>query len=145
MLPAPALRVQLLHSPTQTASHSLLPLLIVLPFPSSVRLFCNLFCFAARFLMPVPAPAVIILLNTGIFKSGPNKPPVQPIDAWTFLMLCRTRFPKAIISIGWTTQMDELSLKIGYTREMIDQMASLVKGVFHYFDLLPHDVTGFSI
>ena len=42
-------------------------------------------------------------------------------------MLCRTRFPKAIISIGWTTQLDEISLKIGYTREMVDQMASLVK------------------
>jgi hypothetical protein len=25
----------------------------------------------------------------------------QPVDAWTFLMLCRTRFPKSIISIGW--------------------------------------------
>jgi len=51
----------------------------------------------------------------------------SPIDAWTFLMLCRTRFPKSIISIGWTTEVDELSMKTGYTREMIDQMASLVK------------------
>ena len=25
----------------------------------------------------------------------------QPVDAWTFLMLCRTRFPKSTISIGW--------------------------------------------
>lgn len=25
----------------------------------------------------------------------------QPVDAWTFLMLCRTRFPKSMISIGW--------------------------------------------
>lgn len=25
----------------------------------------------------------------------------QPVDAWTFLMLCRTRFPKCVISIGW--------------------------------------------
>ena len=61
---------------------------------------------------------------------GPNKPSVTPIDAWTFLMLCRTRFPKAIISIGWTTQLDEVSLKIGYTREMVDQMAGLVKGEY---------------
>jgi len=52
---------------------------------------------------------------------------MTPIDAWTFLMLCRTRFPKAIISIGWTTTIDEVSMKIGYTREMVDQMASLVK------------------
>ena len=58
---------------------------------------------------------------------GPNNPSVTPIDAWTFLMLCRTRFPKAIISIGWTTHVDEISTKIGYTRDMIDQMASLVK------------------
>lgn len=25
----------------------------------------------------------------------------QPVDAWTFLMMCRTRFPKCTISIGW--------------------------------------------
>lgn len=30
-------------------------------------------------------------------KDGPN----QPVDAWTFLMLCRTRFPRSTISIGW--------------------------------------------
>ncbi len=42
-------------------------------------------------------------------------------------MLCRTRFPKAIISIGWTTHVDEVPLKTGYTRDMIDHMASLVK------------------
>lgn len=59
--------------------------------------------------------------------TGPNKPSVTPVDAWTFLMLCRTRFPRAIISIGWTTQVDDMSMKLGYSREMIDQMASLVK------------------
>lgn len=60
---------------------------------------------------------------------GPNKPSVTPVDAWTFLMLCRTRFPRAIISIGWTTQIDDMSIKLGssYSREMIDSMASLVK------------------
>jgi len=42
-------------------------------------------------------------------------------------MLCRTRFPKSIISIGWTTELNELTVKTGYTREMVDQMASLVK------------------
>jgi len=67
-----------------------------------------------------------LILNADILP-GPSKPPVTPIDAWTFLMLCRTRFPKAIISIGWTTTIDEVSMKIGYTREMVDQMASLVK------------------
>lgn len=36
-------------------------------------------------------------------KSGGacNSTQQLPVDAWTFLMLCRTRFPKAIISIGW--------------------------------------------
>lgn len=67
-----------------------------------------------------------LVLNADVLP-GPNRPSVTPIDAWTFLMLCRTRFPKAIISIGWTTQLDEVSLRIGYTREMVDQMASLVK------------------
>jgi len=67
-----------------------------------------------------------LVLNADVL-SGPNNPSVTPIDAWTFLMLCRTRFPKAIISIGWTTHVDEISTKIGYTRDMIDQMASLVK------------------
>lgn len=54
-------------------------------------------------------------------------------------MLCRTRFPKAIISIGWTTNVvGEMSgrcqggggggvVKTGYTREMIDHMGALVR------------------
>lgn len=41
-------------------------------------------------------------------------------------MLCRTRFPKAIISIGWTTNLDG-QMKTGYSREMVDHMASLVR------------------
>ncbi|KAI1289167.1 Uncharacterized protein HDE_08759 [Halotydeus destructor] len=67
-----------------------------------------------------------LVLNADVLP-GPNKPSVTPVDAWTFLMLCRTRFPKAIISIGWTTQVDGPTLTMGYTREMVDQMASLVK------------------
>jgi len=67
-----------------------------------------------------------LILNADILP-GPNKPSVQPIDAWTFLMLCRTRFPKSIISIGWTTVLDTVPLKTGYTRDMVDHMASLVK------------------
>lgn len=67
-----------------------------------------------------------IVLNADILP-GPNKPSATPVDAWTFLMLCRTRFPKAIISIGWTTHIDEIPMKTGYTRDMIDHMASLVK------------------
>lgn len=44
-------------------------------------------------------------------------------------MLCRTRFPKAIISIGWTTALPESGhiIKAGYTREMVDHMASVVR------------------
>jgi hypothetical protein len=67
-----------------------------------------------------------LLLNADVL-AGPNKPSVTPVDAWTFLMLCRTRFPKAIISIGWTTEVDDAALKVGYSREMVDSMASLVK------------------
>lgn len=59
-------------------------------------------------------------------KLGPNNPEATPVDAWTFLMLCRTRFPKAIISIGWTTNLDG-QMKTGYSREMVDHMASLVR------------------
>lgn len=61
------------------------------------------------------------------FVAGPNNPATPSVDAWTFLMLCRTRFPKAIISIGWTTNLAEGQLKTGYTREMVDHMASLVR------------------
>jgi len=67
-----------------------------------------------------------IVLNADIL-AGPNNPSTQSVDAWTFLMLCRTRFPKAIISIGWTTNIAEGQMKSGYTREMVDHMASLVR------------------
>ncbi|CAG2107036.1 unnamed protein product [Medioppia subpectinata] len=67
-----------------------------------------------------------IILNADILP-GPNKPTTSPVDIWTFLILCKTRFPKAIISIGWTTLVDEMSVKTGYTRDMVDHMASLVK------------------
>ncbi|RWS29177.1 DUF2181 domain containing protein-like protein [Leptotrombidium deliense] len=67
-----------------------------------------------------------LVLNADILH-GCNKPSNPPVDAWTFLMLCRTRFPKAILSIGWTSEINDVSLKTGYTREMVDQMASLVK------------------
>ncbi|KAH9521150.1 hypothetical protein DERF_004822 [Dermatophagoides farinae] len=66
-----------------------------------------------------------IVLNADIL-AGPNNPEATPVDAWTFLMLCRTRFPKAIISIGWTTNLDG-QMKTGYSREMVDHMASLVR------------------
>lgn len=64
---------------------------------------------------------------TVYFFTGPNNPSASSVDAWTFLMLCRTRFPKAIISIGWTTNLSDGQIKSGYSREMIDHMASLVR------------------
>ncbi|KAF7491433.1 Uncharacterized protein SSS_06370 [Sarcoptes scabiei] len=66
-----------------------------------------------------------IVLNADILP-GPNDPETAAVDTWTFLMLCRTRFPKAIISIGWTTNLKN-QIKSGYTREMIDQMSALVR------------------
>lgn len=140
---APALSEYLLSFLlSKTVFHSFLVFIVFSP-SCLVWPFCNLFHLTRCFLILVPPPAIIVP-HTGTLKcvTGPNKPAVQPIDAWTFLMLCRTRFPKAIISIGWTTQMDELSLKIGYTREMIDQMASLVKGLFL---ILSPSVTGVAL
>uniref|UniRef100_T1JVH8 Menorin-like domain-containing protein n=1 Tax=Tetranychus urticae TaxID=32264 RepID=T1JVH8_TETUR len=85
----------------------------------------------------VVEPAFRVLARHAEFIKGPlvlnadilpgYKSSVSPVDPWTFLMLCRTRFPKSIISIGWTTESDDMSMKTGYTREMVDQMASLVK------------------
>lgn len=78
--------------------------------------YCQVKCPSCQCQCQRPVPTPI----------GPNKPAAAPVDAWTFLMLCRTRFPKAIISIGWTTNVDT-SVKSGYTRDMVDHMASLVK------------------
>lgn len=83
--------------------------------------------------MPIFSPVSHLLsilslrLNTCPIQPGPNNPSTPSVDAWTFLMLCRTRFPKAIISIGWTTNLAEGQMKTGYTREMVDHMASLVR------------------
>ncbi|GFT50398.1 uncharacterized protein NPIL_151881 [Nephila pilipes] len=68
-----------------------------------------------------------IILNADI-QLGPHSSSAIPVDAWTFLTLCRTRFPRSIISIGWTTDvLPSTYLKIGYTREYIDRMVALVK------------------
>lgn len=73
-------------------------------------------------------PALLIdSISPSIIAPGPNKPMLPPVDAWTFLMLCRTRFPNAIISIGWTTDHETLCHKQGYNRDMVDHMASVVK------------------
>jgi len=59
--------------------------------------------------------------------AGENKHRNQPVDAWTFLMLVRTRFPKSIISIGWTVDVNKSTLETGYSRNMVDSMLSIVK------------------
>lgn len=48
--------------------------------------------------------------NNGRSSRQLNQHSQQPVDAWTFLMLCRTRFPKCIISIGWSSQ-EQLSME----------------------------------
>lgn len=67
-----------------------------------------------------------LILNADIL-AGENKQRAQPVDAWTFLMLCRTRFPKSIISIGWCVDVNKNTLETGYSGNMIDQMLSIVK------------------
>ncbi|XP_076347116.1 protein FAM151B-like isoform X2 [Tachypleus tridentatus] len=57
----------------------------------------------------------------------------SPVDAWTFLTLCRTRFPHSTISISWTLYPEALEVagdnynKPGYSLEMVERMVSLVK------------------
>jgi len=89
----------------------------------STRVVEPAFRVLARYSDSIRGPLV---LNADIL-AGPNKPMLPPVDAWTFLMLCRTRFPNAIISIGWTTDHETLCHKAGYNRDMVDHMASVVK------------------
>ena len=59
--------------------------------------------------------------------AGDNKTGAQPVDIWTFLMLIRTRFPKAIISMGWCVDVNKNTLETGYSMNMVDQMLQIVK------------------
>lgn len=76
----------------------------------------------ARYIDKLQGPVV---LNADVLP-GPDCVVVPPVDAWTFLTLCRTRFPRSIISLGWTTQ-EGSCLKMGYTREMVESMGALVR------------------
>jgi len=67
-----------------------------------------------------------LILNADIL-SGDYVTSNQPVDPWTFLMLSSTRFPKAIISIGWCIEVNDQYLKTGYSRKMVDQMLSIIK------------------
>ena len=71
-----------------------------------------------------------LVLNADILP-GEHPSNAQPVDAWTFLMLCRTRFPKSIISIGWCADVSASCsgpmASRGYTRQMVDQMLAIVK------------------
>lgn len=50
---------------------------------------------------PLILSADILARPAAVARAGRQQQTQQPVDAWTFLMLCRTRFPKSIISIGW--------------------------------------------
>lgn len=76
----------------------------------------------ARFVDKFRGP---VILNADVLP-GPDCCTAPPVDAWTFLTLCRTRFPRATISIGWTTD-DTSCIKMGYTREMTESMGALVR------------------
>lgn len=67
-----------------------------------------------------------LILNADIL-AGENKQGAQAVDSWTFLMLVRTRFPKSICSIGWCVDVNKNTLETGYSRNMVDQMLSIVK------------------
>lgn len=86
----------------------------------STRVVEPAFRVLARHADQLRAPLV---LNADILP-GERPSAAQPVDAWTFLMLCRTRFPKSIISIGWCV---DVSLGGSYTRHMVDQMLAIVK------------------
>lgn len=69
-----------------------------------------------------------LVLNADILP-GDSNAACAPVDAWTFLMLCRTRFPRCTISIGWCSEGTGGTSVCagGYTRCMVDQMLSIVK------------------
>ncbi|XP_076329794.1 protein FAM151B-like [Tachypleus tridentatus] len=73
-----------------------------------------------------------IILNAEILP-GPSSALTPPVDAWTFLTLCRTRFPHSTISISWTMYpevmevQEDICSKPGYSLEMIDRLVALVK------------------
>ncbi|XP_022238849.1 protein FAM151B-like [Limulus polyphemus] len=65
--------------------------------------------------------------------SGPGITLASPVDAWTFLTLCRTRFPHSTISISWMLypevleEEEDICNKPGYSLEMVERMVALVK------------------
>jgi len=61
-------------------------------------------------------------LNADIL-SGPGGSRT-PVDANTFLSLCKEYFPDATLSVGWTTGYEQ---GLTYTKEMADEMVAVLK------------------
>jgi len=63
-----------------------------------------------------------LLLNADILK-GPHDSPAKAITADKFLKLCSENFPKATLSVGWTTATKDVSDEFAvYTKAMVEEM-----------------------
>ncbi|CAG0920212.1 unnamed protein product [Notodromas monacha] len=68
-----------------------------------------------------------ILLNADII-AGPLKAKKTPIDADAFLSTCKTYFPEATLSVGWTIDVPKLYLGGGaYRMDHLDQMLAALE------------------
>jgi len=66
-------------------------------------------------------------LNADILK-GPHDSPAKPITADKFLKLCSENFPKATLSVGWTTANKDVSDEFAvYTKEMVEEMKEVIE------------------
>ncbi|XP_072161847.1 protein FAM151B isoform X1 [Bemisia tabaci] len=66
---------------------------------------------------------VPLWLNADIV-SGPINSKTKPVDADFFLKACDEKFPNAVISVGWTTEMSEKNSVGGYTADHINNMTA---------------------
>ncbi|XP_060686227.1 protein FAM151A [Hemiscyllium ocellatum] len=70
-----------------------------------------------------------VWLNADILI-GPNVPGfMQPVDASRFLSLIQKKFPNVILSPGWMSLYLPVIATKPYTRKMVEEMYSLVKGL----------------
>jgi len=68
-----------------------------------------------------------LLLNADILK-GPHDSPAKPVGADKFLKLCSENFPKATLSVGWTTANKDVSDEFAvYTKEMVVEMKEVLE------------------
>ena len=64
-------------------------------------------------------------LNADILE-GPNSQKV-PVNSEVFIDLCLKYFPKAILSLGYTTENKENSLQLKYSQKQMEAMYSLLQ------------------